>query len=407
MSKHKSPLLLIGLTYISFISLGLPDGLLGVAWPSIRVFFGLPIDALGALLVMFTAGYLLASFSSGWLLARMNVGTLLAGSCFATAMCLFVYAITPVWLIVIAFGLAAGLGAGAIDAGLNTYAANHFSARSVNWLHACYGLGATLGPLIMTTVLAAGRRWQMGYVIVGSAQLVLAMCFGVTRRLWSNKSEVGLAREDPSSIKTSPSASPTSPATTMQLPIVWLSIAIFFVYTGIEAAAGAWAYSLFTEGRAVPAMTAGAWVSVYWGAFTAGRIIAGFVIGLLPRRLFLRCCIIGMIGGALLMWMNVTTLLSFIGLAIMGLFAAPIFPSLIASTPERLGERHTANGVGFQIAAAVLGQSLLPGLIGVLARNFGWEIVAPALLIAAILLLFLYENLASTHIQANVSEIAL
>ncbi len=394
MLKHNSTLLLIGLTYISFISLGLPDGLLGVAWPSIRASFALPIDALGALLVMFTMGYLLASFSSGWLLARMNVGALLAGSCFATAMSLFVYAVAPAWWTVVAFGLVAGLGAGAIDTGLNTYAANHFSARLVNWLHACYGLGATLGPLIMTSVLAAGRRWQMGYVIVGLAQLVLAICFGATHKLWSDKSKaVGLAPEGSSSVKKTSSASPTSPISTLRLPITWLSIALFFLYTGIEAATGAWAYSLFTEGRAIPAMTAGTWVSIYWGAFTAGRIISGFVIEFVPRRLFLRGCIIGMIGGALLTWIHLTNLLSFIGLALMGLAAAPIFPSLIASTPERLGERHTANGVGFQIAAAVLGQSLLPSLIGVLARNFGWEIIAPALLTAAMLLLVIYEML--------------
>jgi len=186
--------------------------------------------------------------------------------------------------------------------------------------------------------------------------------------------------------------------------ITWLSLAIFFMYTGIEAAAGAWAYSLFTEGRAVPTMTAGTWVSIYWGSFTGGRIISGFVIDFVPRRLFLRCCVVGMICGALLMWMNVTDLLGFIGLAIMGLSAAPIFPSLIASTPERLGELHTENGVGFQIAAAVLGQSLLPSLIGVLARNFGWEIIAPALLTAAILLLVIYEKLTAPRLQAITSE---
>ena len=335
MRKHNSALLLIGLTYISFVSLGLPDGLLGVAWPSMRAFFKLPIDA-----------------------------------------------------------------------GLNTYAATHFSARSVNWLHACYGIGATLGPIIMTGVLMAGL-WQMGYIISGLAQFVLALCFGATYKLWSNnKSEVGLARDNSAIAEKPAGASPTA-AATLRLPSAWLSLAIFFIYTGIEAAAGAWAYSLFTEGRAVPATTAGTWVSIYWGAFTGGRIISGFVIDLAPRRLFLRCCIIGMIGGALLLGMNVANWLSFSGLAIMGLSAAPIFPSLIASTPERLGERHTANGVGFQIAAAVLGQSLLPSLIGVLARNFGWAIVAPALLTAAILLLFLYEKLASARFQSDVSEVKL
>ncbi|HET8677250.1 MAG TPA: MFS transporter, partial [Blastocatellia bacterium] len=136
MAKSKQGLLLIGLAYVSFISLGLPDGLLGVAWPSIRSHFGLPIDSLGALLVMFTAGYLLSSFTSGRLLARISVGTLLALSCLATAASLMGYAVAPAWRVVVALGALAGLGAGAIDAGLNIYAARHFSARVVNWLHA-------------------------------------------------------------------------------------------------------------------------------------------------------------------------------------------------------------------------------------------------------------------------------
>jgi fucose permease len=177
---------------------------------------------------------------------------------------------------------------------------------------------------------------------------------------------------------------------------VWLSIGVFFIYTGIEAAAGAWSYSLFTEGRAIPMMTAGLWISVYWGCLTAGRLLSGVVVNFVSVRSLLRFCILGIIFGAMLIWLNITPLLGFIGLTLMGLFSAPIFPSLIASTPERLGETHTANAVGFQIAAAVLGQSLLPSLAGVLARNFGLEIIPPAMLASAILLLVIYERLSAT-----------
>ena len=241
MKKHKSTLLLLSLTYLSFISLGLPDGLLGVAWPSIRTFFKLPLDALGTLLVLFTAGYLLSSFSSGAILVRLNVGMLLTLSCLATALSLLVYALTPQWWIMVAFALLAGLGAGAIDAGLNTYAATHFSARAVNWLHACYGMGATMGPIIMTSLLEAGQRWQAGYMIVGTAQLLLASGFGTTHKLWTN----GDAAREPSP---SPVMQAAPSNQTLKLPMVWLSIGVFFIYTGIEAATGTWSYSLFTEG---------------------------------------------------------------------------------------------------------------------------------------------------------------
>jgi fucose permease len=389
MRRRRSGLLLVGLAYLGFVSIGLPDGLLGVAWPSIRTSFGLPLDALGALLVMFTMGYLLSSFSSGRLLTRINVGSLLTLSCLATAASLIGYALAPQWWLMVVLGLLAGLGAGAIDAGLNTYAATHFSARSVNWLHACYGVGATIGPLIMTSVLMADRSWQWGYGIVGVWQLLLAVCFGLTHRWWPIASA---STETPA---TAPVRAASS-SSTLRLPTVWLSMAVFFIYTGLEAAAGVWPYSLFTEARAIPVSTAGMWVSVYWGGLTAGRLLSGIVVGFVPVRPLLRLCIVGIALGATLVWLHLADLLSFLGLALMGLSSAPVFPTLIATTPARLGDAHTANGVGFQIAAAVLGQSLLPAVLGVLARNLGLEIVGPSLLTVAILLLVLYEALMTT-----------
>ena len=387
MAKGKQGLLLIGLAYVSFISLGLPDGLLGVAWPSIRSHFGLPIDSLGALLVMFTAGYLLSSFTSGRLLARISVGTLLASSCLATAVSLIGYAAAHAWGVVVALGAIAGLGAGAIDAGLNTYAARHFSARVVNWLHAFYGVGATIGPLVMTAVLGAGYGWQRGYLMVGAWQLILAICFALTRDRW-NTDGVAKAGE----VTARPSA--VSSASTLRLPVVWASVAVFFIYTGLEAAAGTWAYSLFTESRAIPAMTAGIWVSLYWANLTLGRFLSGVVVGFVPVSILLRFSIIGIAAGAVLIWLNFSELASFLGLALMGLMSAPVFPTLIATTPARLGEAHTSNGVGFQIAAAVLGQSLVPAGVGVLAAKFNLEIVGPALVACAVLLLALFEVLS-------------
>jgi fucose permease len=388
MPQRQSGLLLLGLAYLGFISLGLPDGLLGVAWPSIRAYFNLPLDALGALLVLFTLGYLVSSFSSGRLLLHLNVGSLLALSCLATAISLLGYALTPRWGLLVALGMLSGLGAGAIDAGVNTYAATHHSARTVNWLHACYGIGATGGPLIMAGVLQASYPWQWGYAIVGVGQLVLAGCFGLTRSLWPTTSTS-------QNLPAASAVGAVSSRRTLRLPVVWLSIAVFFIYTGLEAAAGTWVFSLFTAARGIPAMTAGTWVSVYWGGLTVGRLLSGVAVSFVPVRLLLRRCIIGIAGGATLIWLNLSSLLGFLGLALMGLSSAPIFPSLIATTPERLGDAHTANGVGLQIAAAVLGQSLLPSLVGVLARHLSLEVVGPALLTIALLLLVLYEALTA------------
>lgn len=379
-------LLLLGLAYVGFVSLGLPDGLLGVAWPSIRTSFQLPLDALGPLLLLFTTGYLLSSFSSGRLLARLNVGTLLALSCLATAVSLLGYALAPRWEIMVALGWLAGLGAGAIDAGLNTYVATHYNARTLNWLHACYGIGAASGPVVMANVVGANLPWQWGYGLVGMGQLGLAGCFNLTRQQWSqpqpmSRSTAAQRSQEASSLKT------------LQLPIMWLSITAFFMYTGLEATAGIWVYSLFTEARAIPEMTAGMWVSAYWGGLTLGRLASGVVIDFVSVPLLLRLCIISMALGATLIWLDCTMLLSALGLLVIGVSAAPVFPSLIATTPARLGAAHTANGIGFQVAAAVLGQSILPSLIGVLAHVLGLEIVGPVLLTAALLLLVIYEAL--------------
>jgi fucose permease len=385
MRQGERSFLRLGLAYLSFVSLGLPDGLLGIAWPSVRASFHLPLDALGALLVMFTTGYLWSSFSSGWLLQRLNVGVLLALSCLATALSLLGYALAPWWWCMVALGALSGLGAGAIDAGLNTFAAIHFSPRLVNWLHACYGIGASSGPILMTRVLNMPRPWQWGYGIVGLGQLLLAASFVLTRRWWPAVHSTPVAASGPL----------PSSWSTLRLAVVWLSSAIFFVYTGLEAAAGTWTYSLFTEARGISTLTAGMWVSVYWGALTVGRLLAGIVVHVMSVQRLLRLCLLHLVLGAALLWLNLTSTCNFLGLALMGLSCAPIFPCLIATTPQRLGAAHTANGVGWQIAAAMLGQSLLPSLLGTVARHSSLEMVGPALLAMACGLLVLYEILTA------------
>ncbi|MEK6320049.1 MAG: MFS transporter [Acidobacteriota bacterium] len=299
------------------------------------------------------------------------------------------YALAPAWWVMVALGSVAGLGAGSIDAGLNSFAATQFSARMVNWLHACYGVGAATGPVIMTSVLSGHHPWQRGYIVVGGWQLLLTVSFWLTRRWWPATAPP--ASEGSSSI----AGARASNLRTLKLPVVRLSVAVFFVYTGIEAAAGIWTYSLFTEARGVSMMTAGMWVSVYWGGLTVGRLLSGFVVEFVSVHRLLRVCIVSIALGATLIWLGGASFLSFAGLGLMGLASAPVFPSMISATPMRLGEAHTANGVGFQIAAAVLGQSLVPSLVGLLAGKFGLEVIGPALFVVACLLLVLFEALTS------------
>jgi len=196
-------------------------------------------------------------------------------------------------------------------------------------------------------------------------------------------------------ISSSDAVARASNLSTLKLPVVRLSIAVFFVYTGIEAAAGYWACILFTESRAVPVRTAGVWLSIYWGSLTVGRLLFGLVVEHISIHRLLRVCLVSIAMGATLIWLGGASFLSVTGLGLMGLASAPVFPSLISATPLRLGEEHVANGVGFQIAAAVLGASLLPSFVGVLAGRIGLEVIGPTLLVAACLLLGLFEALTS------------
>ncbi len=385
--KRKSDALLIGIAYSGFIILGMPDGLLGVAWPSIRESFNVSLDALGTLLIAVMGGYFLSSFNSGRLAARMGIGSLLVVSSIVRGVGLLGYALSPTWGVMVASGLLIGLGGGTIDAGGNTYMATNHSAGLLNWLHASWGFGAAIGPLIMTTVLNMGQSWRWGYVIAGVVQGLFAVCFGLTSNQWRDS--------EPESIASNPGspADPVSSSETLKLPVIWLSIALFFLYTGVEGAAGQWPYSLFTEGRSVALSTAGLWISIFWGSFTVGRLIAGVVVERIGLFTLLRLNMLGVICGAAFIWWNLTDLLSFSGLALMGFSLGPIFPLLVANTPRQFGVEHAANAIGFQIGAASLGIAMLPGLAGVLAEQLGLEVVGPFLLAASTIVFVLNETI--------------
>lgn len=392
--------LLLALSYVGFVSLGLPDGLLGVAWPSIRKQFGLELDALGQLLVATTAGYVAASFSSGRLLARMNLGALLAASCAATATSLLGYAFAPAWFVMIGFGLFAGLGAGAIDAALNTYVATNHSARTLNWLHACYGVGAASGPALMTAVLMRSDPWQRGYWIVAAGQIALALCFFSTRALWPSVGSHAHAATD------APARTASSRATLAQ-PAAWLGMLSFFLYVGLEQSAGAWAYSFLTEVRGLSLAAAGTWVTIYWGGLTAGRVVFGLVANRFPLDQLVRGALVAIAAAAALVATDPFASASAIGLALLGFACGPIFPSLIAATPARLGAAHAANAVGFQIAASAFGQALIPWAVGGLAERHTLAVLGPVLLGFAVALFAVHEALVRSAVRASTADATL
>ena len=258
------------LAFIAFIALGLPDGLLGVGWPSIRTEFSIPLDAIGMLLFASVAGYMTSSFLNGFLLSRVGVGRILTASCFLTGFALIGYTLVPQWWMMVGLGVFAGLGAGAIDAGLNTYVAAHFGEGLMQWLHASWGVGITLGPIIMTIGLTNANTWRLGYRIVGIFQILLAFGFLLTLGMWTKNNQP--AESNP---KKKLTEYKTSIRETLRHPQVWLSVLLFFLYVGAEISLGTWTYTLLTESRGVEKALAGFFAGSYWFTFTIGRIAAG------------------------------------------------------------------------------------------------------------------------------------
>ncbi|MFA0965033.1 sugar MFS transporter [Roseivirga sp. BDSF3-8] len=372
----KNILLLI--CFIAFISLGLPDGLLGVGWPYMHQQFDVGLDSLGLLLICLMTGYLISSFNSGWLMARMSVGALLAISCALTGISLLGFAYTPHWGVLLIMAVVLGAGGGAIDSSINTFAAHTYTAGTVNWLHAFFGVGATLGPAIMTAYLVRDYHWSSGYLTVGSAQLGLAAIFLLTLGLWKTKDDT----DEP--------VMSARPAQTLRLPVTWISVIVFFLYTGTEASVGQWLYTILTKGRGVAPSEAGLWTSIYWGSLTAGRIIFGIILRRMSVGKILMGAFVAVVLAAVLIAINAGALTTSIGIIIAGLALAPVFPSMISLTPSRAGRQHAANLVGYQVSAATVGAALLPAAAGLVIDRFGLNFIPVVQTIQAVLLLLFY-----------------
>lgn len=397
--KTGSKYALIALAFIAFISLGLPDGLLGVASPSIRATFGLPLEAMGMLFVSTVSGYMVSSFFSGRIIARLGVGGLLAASCFATGAALIGYTLAPGWWVIVVLGVIAGLGAGAIDAGLNTYIAANHGEGMMQWLHASFGVGITLGPLIMTAGIKLFETWRFGYVVVGSAQILLALCFALTRSMWRGE---GKSAESADAQLLTDYKTPLRQ--TLRQPATWLSLLLFFLYAGCEMTLGQWGYTLLTEARGIAPESAGLLAGSYWGMFTVGRLIAGLYTRRVSNHTILRVSILAAgVGSVLLRW-NPTETVGLLGIVIIGFAIAPIFPALVSGTAARVGVQNAANTIGMQMSAAGLGIAFMPSAAGLLTRNFGLEIIPTFQLVMVIALFVVYMLSMSDRVRARVQS---
>ncbi len=377
------------LAFVAFISLGLPDGVLGVAWPSVQHHFSLPVSRLGVLLTAAVCGSLLASTYAGQLVRAIGVGKLLLVSSLLVAGAMAGMATSPFWHGMVTAAFFSGLGAGAIDAGINAFAAARFSPRLVTWLHACYGIGATGGPVLMTISLYTPGGWRLGYGIVAGLLAAMAALFAFTISLWNaTPSQGSTSGALPHGTHLPGDAGMLE---TLARPIVWMQALLFFVYAGAEVTAGQWLFTLLTESRGVTPASGGTIVGMYWASLTFGRIVFGQLATRFAPHAILRFATLLAPLAALLIAKAPVPVLSAAGAVLLGFALAPIFPLLISATPDRVGQRFAAQSIGFQISSATIGVAVLPGIAGVLARERGLETVPLYLVGITLLLLVLHE----------------
>ena len=341
-------ILLLVVIYLAFISLGLPDALIGVGWPLMHQEFSAPVSMVGRIFMTIAGGTILSSLLSGKLLERFDTKQVTFGSTLLTALCLFGFYSAPSvgWLFVFAIPL--GLGAGAVDAALNHYVAEHYEAHHMNWLHCFWGIGATGGPLVMAGVLTEDG-WRDGYLIIAAVQFSLALILWLSFPLWKQK-EDSTSHPQETAVTTLDRKLPSG---------VSYALATFLLYCGVEALIGLWTSSYLVQMKQFSIATAAAWVSIYYGSITIGRFVSGFLSFRFTNKQMIRMGQILALVGSILFFIPISgTML--VGLMLIGFGLAPIYPSMLHDTPNRFGSAQSKRLMGFQMAFAYSGSTFLP-----------------------------------------------
>ena len=376
--------LLLGIIYLSFISLGLPDSLLGAAWPVIHAEIGAPLSASGFVFMIIAVGTIVSSLLSDRLTRRLGAGRVTAISVAMTCAALFGFSLSRSYAMLCLCAIPYGLGAGGVDAALNNYVALHYASRHMSWLHCMWGVGATVGPAIMGAVLAAGHSWNAGYRSIGLIQLVLTAILFLSLPLW--RAADGGAAE-------SGRGGALSLREIVSLRGVKAVMLCFFCYCAVEQTVGLWASSYLVTARGVDPVTAAKCGSLFFLGITAGRAVSGFLTFKLGDREMVRLGL-GIIAlGILLVLLPVGNGAALVGLILIGLGCAPVYPSLIHSTPAHFGAERSQAIIGVQMASAYTGTSLMPPLFGALTARTSIRFFPLYLLVLLVLMILSHERL--------------
>jgi fucose permease len=397
--------------YAAFISLGLPDGLLGVAWPIMQPQFAVSLGSAGIVSMVVSGCTIISSLMSGRMTKKLGTGLLTLISVILTAIALFGYSLAPgfLWLIVLAIPL--GLGAGSVDAALNAYVAANYESHHMSWLHSFWGVGAMLGPVIMSRTISLNDSWRQGYLIVSICQAALILLLAVTLPIWNRVASARRESEqqfDHAGAKTPDgnndlilnrpeddiSADQPDNLTIFgatKIRGVKLAMATFFFYCGIETTLGLWGSTYLIQDRGFEPARAAALVSIYYGSITAGRFISGFLTMRMSNRRLIRIGELIILVGVIVMLLPLPSVFAPISFFLIGFGCAPVFPCMIHETPAHFGRKHAPFIMGLQMASAYTGITLLPPLLGQVAN--AWSIV----LLPFFLLAYISAMLASSE----------
>ncbi|WP_334072443.1 MULTISPECIES: MFS transporter [Paenibacillus] len=384
--------------YLAFISLGLPDSLLGAAWPVMRPDFRAPLDTAGMLFMIVAAGTIVSSLASGAVLKRFGTGKVTLVSCLMTAGALLGFSLSPSLFWVILCTIPLGLGAGSVDAGLNNYVAAHYKAHHMSWLHCFWGVGATLGPIIMAGFISGGTStWRDGYLTVSLIQFALVVILLFTLPLWDRVARSGGAnsagKQEESAGSPEGDDDGRPPDNPLRIGGVKLALVSFLFYCGVEATVGLWGSSYLVNEKGLSASLAAQWVSIYYAGITIGRFITGFITFKLSNRTLIRGGQAIALAGAALLVLPLPAGASLAGFLIIGLGLAPIYPCMLHETPVRFGKKHAQTIMGYQMAVAYTGSTFMPPLLGFVASRTTMGMFPFYVVLSALAMLLFSERL--------------
>lgn len=376
--------LLLAVIYISFISLGLPDALLGSAWPSMYGEFEVPVSYVGVISMIIAVGTVISSLQSDRLTHKLGAGKVTAISVGMTAAAIFGFSVSHSFWMLCLWAIPYGLGAGSVDAALNNYVALHFSSRHMSWLHCMWGIGASAGPYIMGYTLTLGNGWNIGYRYIALLQVVLTAVLLLSLPLWKT----------PAGDKTETGVGPAlSLGQILRIPGTKAVMVTFFCYCAVEQTTGLWASSYLVLQKGVPAETAASFASLFFIGITAGRALSGFLTMKLNDGQMVRLGQ-GIIAiGIIAFLLPLGKYAALVGLILIGLGCAPIYPCIIHSTPEHFGADRSQAIVGVQMASASVGTCLMPPLFGLIANHITVSLFPFYLLVILILMILMHEML--------------